>query len=454
MKNYTETLDYIHSLGMYSNPPHKDLNKIKYLCGLFENPQDSYKTIHIAGTNGKGSTAAMTANILQEFGYKTGRFISPFIENFTERISVDNCDISEDEIIYYANKVKKTIGENNPPKEFMPNEFEFITLMAFLYYKEKNCEIAVVETGLGGRLDPTNVIKSPLVSVITSIGLDHMKLLGDTVEKIAAEKCGIIKQNSQVALYPLNSESVINIVRNTAKEKNCGFIMPDIKSLKILEENIYFTEFEYKNKIYKTKLLGRHQVYNALTVIETVNCLLDSVNNFAPKPPFERGCREAAGVCHAVYAGIEKTFFPARFEILSKNPAFIFDGAHNISAVTVLKETIKNLLPEKKIILLCGMLKDKKPKEALKEICAEPFVHKFIAVPVDSPRSETPENLCACASEYCKNAAYNHDLRDALKNALEEASALNSNGEDSAIICFGSLYLAGDVKKIVAELAQ
>ncbi|MCL2816602.1 MAG: Mur ligase family protein, partial [Oscillospiraceae bacterium] len=252
MNNYTETLNYIHSLGKYSNPPHTDLSKIKYLCNLFGNPQDSYKTIHIAGTNGKGSSAAMLANILTELGYKTGRFISPFITDFTERISVDGVDISEEDIVYYAGKIKKTIDALE--SKFMPNEFEFVTLMAFLYYRENNCDIAVIETGLGGRLDPTNAIKSPLASVIMSIGLDHMKQLGDTVEKIAAEKCGIIKPNSPVVLYPLNQKSVIDIVGNTAREKNSEFIMPDIKSLKILkilEENIDFTKFEYKNKIYK-----------------------------------------------------------------------------------------------------------------------------------------------------------------------------------------------------------
>jgi dihydrofolate synthase/folylpolyglutamate synthase len=216
MDNYNETLDYIHSLGMYSNPPQKDLSKIKYLCELFDNPQDSYKIIHIAGTNGKGSTTAMLFNILTELGYKTGKFISPYIEKFNERIaaSTENGDISDEDIIYYANKVRKTLEENNVPKELMPIEFQFVMLMAFLYYKEKGCEFAVIETGLGGRLDSTNIIKSPIASVITQIGLDHMKILGDTVEKIAHEKCGIIKENSPVILYPLNEENVINIVKS------------------------------------------------------------------------------------------------------------------------------------------------------------------------------------------------------------------------------------------------
>ena len=427
MDNYNETLNYIHSLGMYSNPPHTDLRKIKYLCSLFGSPQDCYKTIHVAGTNGKGSTVAMLFNILKELGYKTGKFISPYIENFNERISTDNGDISEEDLVYYANKIKKTLDKNNIPNEFMPNEFDFVTLTAFLYYKEKGCEYAVIETGLGGSLDPTNVIKSPLASVITSIGLDHMQILGDTVEEIAVWKCGIIKRNSPVVLYPLNKESVTNIVKKTANEKNSEFIIPDVKSLKITDENIDFTQFEYKNKTYKIKLLGRHQIYNALTVIETINCLFknDSV------------------LYNAIYNGIEKTFFPARFEILSREPPIILDGAHNISGVIALKETIKNLLPNKKIILVCGMMRDKNPDELIKIIAGEDFVAQFIGVPVDSSRAEDPRILCKIAEKYHSDCGYCDDLKEL------EYLFLNAYKLNRPVVCFGSLYLAGDVKKIL-----
>lgn len=437
MDKYSETLDYIHSLGKYSNPPHiphRDLSKIKYLCDLFDNPQESCKTIHIAGTNGKGSAAAMLSNILQELGYKTGRYISPFIESFTERISIDGSDISKDEIVFYSGKIKKILAENKVPIEFMPNEFEFVTLMAFMYYREKSCDAAVIETGLGGRLDPTNIIKSPMASVIMSVSLDHMEILGDTVEKIAYEKCGIIKENSKVVLYPLNNKSVINIAANTAKEKNCGFILPDINSvkiLKIIEENLDFTLFEYKNNIYKIKLAGRHQVYNAVTAIETINSLF----------------KNKSGLYEAVYNGLEKTFFPSRFEILSKDPLLILDGAHNISGVNALCGTVQNLLQDKKIIFICGMVKGKQPEESLKNICFENS-SRFIAVPVNSPRSESPEKLCEYASKYCKNSEYADDLYKILPKVLNEAANSQNN---TAVVCFGSLYLAGDVKKAWTE---
>jgi dihydrofolate synthase/folylpolyglutamate synthase len=431
MEDYAKTLEYIHSLGKYSNPPHTDLEKIRYLCALFGNPQDSYKTIHVAGTNGKGSTVAMLANMIMELGYKTGRFISPYIENFAERISINGEDISESEIAYCAQKIKNAISQSDIPEKFMPNEFDFVTLMAFLHYKEKNCEIAVIETGLGGRLDPTNSIKSPLASVLTSIGLDHMQQLGGTVEEIAAEKCGIIKNGSPVVMYPLNCESVADIAKNAAHKKNCEFIVPDITSLEIIGEKADCAKFGYKNRIYEIKLAGRHQVYNALTAIETMQSIF----------------KNAPGIYEATYRGLKKTFFPARFETLSKEPLVIADGAHNISGVIALRETIKKLLPGKKITLVCGMMKDKNPEEAIKYIAGEGFVEKFIGAPVNSPRAESPQRLCEIAGRYCAEAKYGDNLREIVADMFEG----QKNGAHSAVVFFGSLYLAGEVKMILKE---
>ena len=339
--NYMDCLEYINSLGRFSDPSGLNgLEKIKYLCGMFDNPQESFASIHIAGTNGKGSATAMLANIMTERGFKTGRFISPYIHEFTERVSIDNTDISRDDIALYTGKIMREL--KNIPDGYMPNSFQFVTLLAFLYYRDKKCDAAVLETGLGGRIDPTNIVASPLVSVIMQIGLDHMAVLGDTIEQIAHEKCGIVKENRPVVLYPLNAPSVIKIAEETARGKNCEFIMPDMKYLKIISEDITGTQFEYMGKKYSLKLAGKHQVYNALTVIEAANYL--------------------GGGYSAIYAGIEKTCFPSRFEVISREPLLIFDGAHNIPGVCALREVIKNLLPDKKIILICGMMQDKNRK--------------------------------------------------------------------------------------------
>ena len=429
--NYENCLDYINSLGRFSAKP--GLEKIKYLCGLFDNPQENYAGAHIAGTNGKGSATAMLANIIQELGYKTGRFISPYIYEFTERVSVNGLDISRDDIILYTEKIRRVI--KNIPEEYKPNAFQFTTLLAFLYYKDKNCDIAVLETGLGGRIDPTNILKSPLVSVIMQIGMDHAAQLGSTVEQIAREKCGIIKENGALVLYPANQPSVINIAEQTAREKNSIFIMPDLKYLKILDENIDGTSFQYKNKDYALKLLGEYQVYNALTVIEAADYL------------FESG--KIRGSCGAIYTGIKRTRFPARLEILSRNPLVIFDGAHNIPAVVALRETIKNLLPDKKIILICGMLKDKEPENIIKNIAGESFVDKFIAVPVNLERAEAPENLRGIAAEYCANVEAAANLNEGLAQAVREAAR-----DNLAVICFGSLYLAADLKRELENIKK
>lgn len=419
-------------MGKHSNPPHTDLSKIAYLCGLLENPQDSYKTIHIAGTNGKGSTAAMLADILSESGCKTGRFISPFIENFTERISINGTEISENEVVFYAQKIKNILCEKKVPDKFYPNEFDFVTLMAFLHYREKNCCISVIETGLGGRIDPTNIIKSPLAAVITSIGLDHMQYLGETVEKIAAEKCGIIKSGSPVVLYPHNCQSVKEIAKNAAFEKNCKFVVPDIKSLKIFEEKIDGAKFEYKNRPYEINLAGKHQIYNAITAIETILSI----------------SKNEIGLYDLICRGLKKTIFPARFEILSKNPLVVIDGAHNIPGVISLKETIKRLMPNKKIILICGMMKDKNPEETIKHIAGENFIDEFVGVPVDSPRAETPKKLCEIAGRYCADAKYGDNLSEIVAEVFENQML---KSENYAVVFFGSLYLAGEIKRIMKE---
>ncbi|MCL2100081.1 MAG: hypothetical protein FWH24_06560, partial [Oscillospiraceae bacterium] len=241
------------------------------------------------------------------------------------------------------------------------------------------------------------------------------------------EKCGIIKKDGALVLYPLNPPQVTEIAKKTAIEKNCAFIVPDLKYLKILGENIYGTHFEYKNKNYSLPFAGEHQVYNALTVIEAAKYLYSE--------------KKIRSDHKAVYAGMEKTRFPARFEILSREPLVIFDGAHNVPAVCALRETIKKLLPDKKIILICGILKDKEPENIIKNIAGEDFTECFYAVPVNLPRAETPENLCVIAKKYCTNTAAYNNSGEALEQAVKKAEAGNF-----AVVCFGSLYLAGDIK--------
>ena len=429
---YDETLRYIQSLGMYSKKKAVDLKKMRYLCALFDNPQESFDIIHVAGTNGKGSTVTMLCNILIEAGYKTGKFISPCIQRFNERIAIDNCDISDEDFVFYANLIINKTADSD--ENLLPNEFEFITLIAFLHYEKCGCDIVVLETGLGGRLDPTNVIKNPLASVIAAIGLDHTAILGDTLEKIASEKCGIIKENSLTVLYPLNDSVVTDIAELTANKKNNAVIIPDISQIKILEETLEYTRFIYKQREYKIKLIGRHQIYNAVVAVETILTLADCGKLRAEAPK-------------AIYRGLAATYFPARFEILSRNPLVIFDGAHNISGFKTLSENINRLLSDKKITLVCGMLRDKMPEAALPEILNLPQVVKFIAVPIDSARAIPPSELCDIASKYfkSKDCEYIETLED--MHAIRKIKEANAE----AIICFGSLFLANVIKNLFSK---
>jgi dihydrofolate synthase/folylpolyglutamate synthase len=394
----------------------------------------------------------MLFNILKELGYTTGRYISPYVENFTERISMNNGDISKAELIFNFEFIKGTLLNKKVPKDMMPNEFEFITLMAFVYYKQMKCEVVVLETGLGGRLDPTNVVKSPLASVIASVSFDHMELLGDTIEKIAKEKAGIVKENSTVVLYPINQPEVVNIVESTAKEKNSNLVIPDLNSLKIFEETIDYSKFEYKNQIYKIKLAGRHQIYNAITAIETA-LYLYRIGKIKIKNSGLHDLSHQSGICTAINKGLENTFFPARFEILSKNPLIIFDGAHNYAGINALQSAIKNLMPDKKIIFICGMMKDKNPQEAIKEICADSCVEKFILVPVDSSRSSDPKEICDAISEYSSKVEYGYNILDILFEIFKELEQ-DKDRENKAVVCFGSIYLASPVKHIWHKYKQ
>ena len=416
--NYQDCLDYINSLGRLSKNP--GLEKMRYLCGLFGNPQEHYPSIYITGTNGKGSATAMLANIMAERGYKTGRFISPYIHDFTERISVNNSDISRDDICLYTEKIKCALEAVH--EDYMPNTFGFITLMSFLYYRDKCCNMAAIETGLGGQLDPTAVIKSPLVSVVMQIGLDHTEILGDTVEQIALEECRGAARGCPLVLYPANAPPVIKIAERAAHH---GLIMPDLDCLSITGESMHGTGFKYKGRSYDLGLLGRHQVYNAVTVVEAAEYL---------------GCDYGA-----VYAGIKKTRFPARFEVMSREPLIIFDGAHNVPAALALRDSIRGLLPGRKIILVCGMLRDKNPEDIIKNIAGEDFVHKFMAVPVDSERAETPESLRVIAAKYGADAEACDNLGGALAQAARAAAR-----DNLAVVAFGSLYLAGEVRRALA----
>ncbi|MBQ3058169.1 MAG: bifunctional folylpolyglutamate synthase/dihydrofolate synthase [Clostridia bacterium] len=396
--NYLETLNYIHSLGNFSLP--STLDRIKLVLQKLGNPQNSFKAIHIAGTNGKGSVSAMLAKVFQTAGYKTALFISPFIIDFRERIQINGEFISEADLVYYAQKVKTT--------NVALTEFEFITAIAFLYFCDKKCDIAIIETGLGGRLDATNALTNVIASVITKIGLDHTAILGDSIEKITAEKCGIIK-NAPVITSFNQCEGAMSVLGEFNP------IIPDKASLEILKSDITGNTYIYKGVQYSTSLIGKHQIENSLIVVETVKSCGINIGD------------------ETVKTALANTHFPARLEAVSKKPLIIIDGAHNPDGATALAEFLKGYKGKASAII--GVMKDKDYETVLR-VCL-PYIYKAVAVTVEKlPRSLSAVDLCKTASKYTNCVA---------ANSYDEALELLKNEE--TIFIFGSLYLAASIRE-------
>ncbi|MBQ3547561.1 MAG: bifunctional folylpolyglutamate synthase/dihydrofolate synthase [Clostridia bacterium] len=396
--NYLETLNYIHSLGNFSLPA--TLDRIKLVLEKLQNPQNSFKAIHIAGTNGKGSVSAMLAKVFQTAGYKTALFISPFIIDFRERIQINGEFISETDLCKYAEKVKAT--------NIALTEFEFITATAFLYFCDKNCDIAIIETGLGGRLDATNALTNVIASVITKIGLDHTQILGDTIEKITAEKCGIIKTAPVITSFNQCEKAMAVLGEYNP-------IIPDKKSLKLFKSDINGNTYIYKGVQYSTSLVGEYQIENSLIVIETVkNCGINVSDEL-------------------VKSALCNTYFPARLEVISKKPLVILDGAHNPDGGLALAEFLKQY--KGKATAIIGMMKDK-DYETVLSLCL-PYIYKAVAVTVENtPRTLTADELSKTASKYteCVTA-----------DSYDEAIKILEN--EDVIFVFGSLYLASAIRE-------
>lgn len=399
--NYSKTLEYIHSLGNFSKAP--SLERIKEVLKKLNSPQRDLKVFHIAGTNGKGSVSTYISSVLRCAGFKTGLFVSPFITDFRERISINGEFIPENDIVLISEKI---IDCN-----VSLNEFEFITALGLYWFNQNKVDYAVIEVGLGGRLDATNVFDNS-IPVITHIGLDHTKILGPTVEKIAAEKCGIIKNNLAV-VSPYQEQGVMDVIKTFAE----NVIVPDIKDLKNVKISLSSNSFTYKNIDYASRLSGNYQIENALTAISAL---------------------EVSGIkleTSVIQKGINEAYIPARLETVSFNPTVILDGAHNPLAAKALGEFIKN--QDKKVFAVVAMMKDKDTKGTLKEVL--PLCDGCVVTEVPGlDRSVSAETLCSTASQFCD---YVYCVKDALK-ALETAKKL-TNG---IVLVFGSLYLASFYK--------
>ncbi|RKQ33923.1 bifunctional folylpolyglutamate synthase/dihydrofolate synthase [Oceanobacillus halophilus] len=417
---YEEAIQYINSPKYHGMK--LGLDNIRALMAALGNPQKQLKFIHVAGTNGKGSVASYLAHILTEAGYKTGLFTSPYIEQFNERIQVNHEKISNESLGKITGEVKEKILEMKQN----PTEFEIITAISFQYFYEQQCDIVVLEVGLGGKLDSTNVIDTPILSVITPISYDHQSFLGTTLTEIAGEKAGIIKENAKVLLYPQDKDAE-EVIYQAAREKNAVVYQPDFGAIKDVRSSLTGQYFSYQSyQDLQISLLGEHQLKNAALAIEAVHLL-----------------NEAGFSVHdaTLRKGLSKTTWPGRFEIIHQNPVVVIDGAHNIDSIQALVDNLTKYFSKKKIIAILGVLKDKDVDKILEEV--SPVINQFITVTPDSPRAVGAEELATLLEEKNIPVTSSETYEEAVQLAFQEAR------EDDVICAFGSLYYIGAVRRIV-----
>lgn len=418
---YEEALEYIHGINWCFCKP--GLERITELCHRLGDPQKSLRFIHVAGTNGKGSFCSMLESVLRHSGYRTGLYTSPYIRYFNERMCVDGAPISNEELAEITEYVRP-IADSMTDR---PTEFELITAVAFEYFKRKECEVVVLEAGMGGRLDSTNVISSPLLSVITGIALDHMAFLGDTVEKIAAEKAGIIKDRRPV-LFGGEDEGAASVIARRACEMGSEFSRVDYSRLEGVVSDLSGSRFDFDtHKDIKIKLLGLYQPKNASLVLSAVDILR----------------REGLSLPEeTVKSGLEAALWAGRFEIINREPLTIFDGAHNAQGIEAAVRSIRHYFGNEKVYVFTGVLKDKDYEYIAKELST--VADRAFVITPDSPRALDAEDYAQLLGSLGVEAKPFPSIAEAFAEARKAAAAAKR-----PLVCLGSLYTYVDIIKLV-----
>ena len=413
---YEQALEYIHARPRL---PSKDsLNRIHKLLILTGNPEKSLNFVHVTGTNGKGSASTMLAKALTLDGRRTGLFISPYILDFRERIQIDGEMIPKEELVALLEEIMPYLDRLDNAGQPV-SEFELDTVLAFLWFRKMRCSIVVLEVGIGGRYDATNIIPKPLLSVIMGIGLDHQSQLGETVAEIAANKAGIIKGNPTVT-YPFQPPEALAELMERCADTGSTLIQPSPKAAIVRNESLEGTDFAYAGREYHLNLLGRYQVYNAMTVIEGAKVL---------------GIRE-----DALHEALATVTFPVRLELMKTDPPLLLDGAHNYHGMRALTDSVSRLWMGQ-ITAVVGMLADKDMAEALRELAL--FTDHVIAVPVDYPlRAADPETIYALSAPHSRKVDICSDFKEGLRMAMKDGNL--------TVVC-GSLYLASDVRRWLVD---
>lgn len=421
--NFDEAVGFYHSLTRFGVQP--GLERIKALCAELGDPQKKLKCVHVAGTNGKGSTCTIIASVLSAAGYDVGLYTSPYVIEFRERIRLNGDFIPKDALCRVTERVSEALKAVNARGVF-PTEFEAVTAAAFLFYAQSGCDIAVLETGLGGRFDATNIIDAPIASVITSVSLDHTAVLGDTVGKIAWEKAGIIKNNRTVITSARQPREALEVIEKCAAENGSELItVDDAKMFDTVSETLFGSDVIYRGNKLHIPFGGAHQRENMSLCIACFDVLR--------KKGFEISDE-------AVQNGTANAFIPARTEIMCRAPLVILDGSHNVSSTAALAALLKECLPDRKAVAVMGMMADKDCSSSLDSLLPC-FSHVFAATP-SNPRAMDAEAFADLVRRKgCECTAVNDPCR-AVDAAFEHAAAIG----DTVVVC-GSLYLAADVRE-------
>lgn len=409
------------------NEKKTSLDRMKFLAEIYGNPQDKLKFIHVAGTNGKGSLCSFLESILLSSNVNVGKFISPYIVTFNERISFNNEYISDEDLLKYGNLIISKYNYLDEIEVFHPSFFEFVTLLAFLYFKDiKDLDVVILEVGIGGLLDSTNIINTTIVSAISNINFDHMNILGNSLEEIALQKLGILKQN--VPLFTIQNDFLIDLfIKETKKFKSLLNIvkLSDIKNLKISE---VFTMYDYKDlKNIKLNLLGKYQSENAAIAIEICKYLND-------KKIFTIKNKN-------IYEGLSNTSWPGRLQVVSKNPLIIIDGAHNIDAIVRQVEFLKEIKANKKIKIYFAVSSNKEKEKMIPLF--DNIGDKIVFTEFHYKRSDEAVNLLGLTK--IKDSTIEYDLDEAVKNSLKLTN-------EWLVLFTGSLYFISEILSIFKKI--
>ncbi len=415
---YEEAMEFIQNTNKFGSV--LGLDNIKELLRRLGNPQEKLKIVHIAGTNGKGSILAYLASVFRESGYRAGRYVSPASFTYEERFRINEENISKEDLCFYMEQLKKVSQEMVGDEMDHPTMFEIETALSFLYFLDQKTDVVLLETGMGGRLDATNVVSKPICTVIGSIGYDHMQYLGTTLPEIAGEKAGILKEGCPVISYD-NGEEVNAVIKSAAREKHCPIEFVNSAGIRILSQNLNGQSFAYRSnrgRFYEKieiPLLGNHQIPNAATALE----VLEIIKNYYCISEFQ------------TEEGFRNTIWRGRLEKISEHPLIFCDGAHNPDGAARLAEFLENNFTNRRIIYIIGVLADKEYEKMIK-ITAK-LADRIYTVAPDNERALSSRELASVIQKYHTDVQERSRLASCLEEVKKEA------GEEDVIVIFGTL---------------